>query len=79
MGRLLPVILILAATIFTLVHLAQADSAKVRVIPKILWLLMVLVLPIVGMIGWWIFGRPIDEVSPPPMAPDDDPDFLRGL
>lgn len=71
-------ILVLAATIFTLVHLAQADSKGVRVVPKILWLLMILTLPIIGMTGWWIFGRPIEE-DVPPTAPDDDPDFLRKL
>ncbi|WP_052462170.1 PLDc N-terminal domain-containing protein [Nigerium massiliense] len=41
--------------------------------------------PGVGALGWLVLGRPTPPVSSggrppkPPRAPDDDPDFLRGL
>ncbi|MCL1907377.1 MAG: PLD nuclease N-terminal domain-containing protein [Propionibacteriaceae bacterium] len=79
MGRILPLIILLALIIYTAVHVASSDASKVRGLPKPVWFLAVIVLPIIGMFGWWVFGRPL-PVSPPPMkAPDDDPDFLRGL
>jgi len=79
MPRVLPVLLVIACTIYTVVHVVQSDSEQVRGLPKTLWLVIVIFLPIVGMISWWIFGRPVETHLPPPMAPDDDPDFLRKL
>ncbi|MCL2470143.1 MAG: PLD nuclease N-terminal domain-containing protein [Propionibacteriaceae bacterium] len=79
MTRGLPLLLFIACTIYTAVHVVQSDSERVRVLPKFLWLVIVLVVPIFGMVAWWIFGRPIDTGSLPPQAPDDDADFLRRL
>ncbi len=59
--------------------MVQSDSEQVRHLPKTLWLLLVLILPLVGMAAWWIVGRPIASPAAPPLAPDDDPDFLRNL
>ncbi|MCL2784142.1 MAG: PLDc N-terminal domain-containing protein [Propionibacteriaceae bacterium] len=79
MGRFLPLLLLIVATIFTAVHVVQSNSERVRVIPKTLWFVLVLAVPALGMIGWWIFGRPVNTYSPPPTAPDDDPEFLRSI
>jgi hypothetical protein len=79
MGRVLPVILLITAMIFTAVHVVQSNSEGVRGLPKALWLVVVLVVPGLGLIAWWIFGRPVEHLAPPPIAPDDDPDFLRNL
>ena len=79
MTRVVPVLLLIACTIYTAVHVVQSDSEQVRGLPKSLWLVIVILVPIVGMIAWWIFGRPVESYSPPPVAPDDDPDFLRKL
>ncbi|MDR2930376.1 MAG: PLDc N-terminal domain-containing protein [Propionibacteriaceae bacterium] len=79
--RALPVVLLVAATIYTVVYIVQSDSEQVRRLPKALWLVLVIILPLAGMVAWWIFGRPVrpSAGSPPPTAPDDDPDFLRSL
>jgi len=79
MTRVLPVLLLIACTIYTAVHVVQSDSEQVRGLPKSLWLVIVILVPIVGMIAWWVFGRPVATQLPPPVAPDDDPDFLRKL
>jgi len=79
MTRVVPVLLLIACTIFTAVHVVQSDSEQVRGLPKTLWLVIVILVPLVGMIAWWAFGRPVEGHLPPPIAPDDDPDFLRKL
>ena len=79
MGRALPVLILIACTVYTAVHVVQSNSERIRGLPKALWLVMVLCVPALGMVGWWIFGRPVATYAPPPMAPDDDTDFLRSL
>jgi hypothetical protein len=98
-----------------------SDASRIRVLPKVVWVVLVLLLFEVGALAWVVFGRPragqpqrgggrsADGArspfsgfsgfgqrgtgsaggswpSPPrktgqnpPVGPDDDPDFLRGL
>jgi len=79
MTRYLPVLLVIAAIIYTAVYVVQSNSEKVRSLPKTLWLALVLVVPVIGALAWWIFGRPLAGAHHPPAAPDDDPDFLRRI
>jgi hypothetical protein len=84
MGRVLPVVIIALLTIYCLVEVAQADPGRVRLAPRWLWAAAVIVLPLVGPLAWLALGRP-QQRRPgsgggrPPLAPDDDPDFLRRL
>ncbi len=78
-GRVLPVVIVVVCIIYTAVYVVQSDSERIRRLPKFLWLILVLALPVVGMVAWWVFGRPTSRPEPPSVAPDDDPDFLRGL
>lgn len=72
-------------TIFTTVYAASADPRQVRVLPKFAWVLLCLFVPIIGGLLYITIGRPIDGDSDNgakrkrPIAPDDDPDFLRDL
>jgi hypothetical protein len=83
--RVLPLLILLAVTIFTLVTVAQSSPYSVRHLPRWLWFVIVLIVPGLGCLAWWIFGRPLpgDPEHPGaparPIAPDDDSDFLRGL
>ncbi|MDJ0355124.1 PLD nuclease N-terminal domain-containing protein [Paenarthrobacter sp. PH39-S1] len=84
MVRLLLVILPLAFLIYGLIDCIRSDSADVRSLPKAAWVLVIVLLPLIGVAMWLIFGRP--SYTPQPsayprqsMAPDDDPDFLRNL
>jgi hypothetical protein len=71
--------------IFTTVYAASANRNQVRVLPKIVWVLLCLFIPIIGGLLYITIGRPIDGDSGQgakrsrPVAPDDDADFLRDL
>ncbi|NDB18627.1 MAG: hypothetical protein EB027_05115 [Actinobacteria bacterium] len=57
------------------------QTARPRTGSKGLWVAAVLLLPVLGPVGWIAYGRPRRTKRPPRrgIAPDDDPDFLRGL
>ncbi len=94
MPRIVLLALVAFATIYALVDCIQTDSRLVRIMPKPVWLLVVLI-PVLGPIFWLVTGR-VDArggrglsrggtsrrgPSRPtgPRGPDDDPDFLRKL
>ena len=81
MARVLPVVPLALLVVYCLVEVAQANPDRVRLLPRWLWVALIILLPGLGAIGWLIAGRPLRQQPPPrrPRAPDDDPDFLRGL
>ncbi|MDR3070045.1 MAG: PLD nuclease N-terminal domain-containing protein [Propionibacteriaceae bacterium] len=85
MLRVVAVIAVVALTVYCLIELVQADPLKVRVMPKWLWAGAIILLPGIGALCWMIFGRPVSGggggggKDPGPIAPDDDPAFLRSL
>ena len=84
MLRYLPAVLTLALTIYCLVDAIQTDDASVRGLPKVAWLILILLFPLVGPAAWLIAGRPpkgprVLRQRPRPRGPDDDPDFLKDL
>jgi hypothetical protein len=86
MLKALVVIVPAVLAIYSLVQVAQARSDLVRTLPRWVWALVILLLPVLGPVAWFSLGRPRQSrgaVPPPrrrrPVAPDDDPDFLRGL
>ncbi len=58
MLRFLPVVLSLALTIFTLVDCIQTEDGSVRNLPKIGWIILIVLFPIVGPAAWLLAGRP---------------------
>jgi hypothetical protein len=80
---------------YSLVDLIATDAALIRNLPKLAWLAVIILVPIVGPLCWIVLGRPHGAAvlpgtqgvaGPPrpktrqqPLAPDDDPDFLRRL
>ena len=72
---------------------SRPPDDAVRNLPKLVWVLLILLFPVVGPIAWFIAGRPErppaaarPQAGPgpshpprPPRGPDDDPDFLRKL
>lgn len=83
MLRYLPIIAIVLLMIYCVVEIAQANGARVRILPKWAWFVAVVLLPLAGSLAWLFFGRPSAGPNTPPhqppRAPDDDPDFLRRL
>ena len=85
MTRVLPVLIGLGLAIYALVDCIQTDEAKVRGLPKLVWIILIVLITFVGPIAWLIAGKerklPGQGRRTPrgPLGPDDDPDFLRGL
>lgn len=88
MPRALLAIASIALTIYALADCVQTEDSRVRGIPKWAWILLVVLLPWVGPITWLLAGK--DRIGgaaprggqgrrPGPLAPDEDPEFLRRL
>jgi hypothetical protein len=71
-------------TVFVTVFAASANKNEVRNLPKWLWVLICLAVPIVGGLLYLVLGRPLGGPKSRGgksrvVAPDDDPAFLRDL
>ncbi|HYN65759.1 MAG TPA: PLD nuclease N-terminal domain-containing protein [Ornithinibacter sp.] len=58
MLRYVPAVLSFALTVYCLVDAFQTDEADMRNLPKIAWILLVLLVPVIGPVGWLLAGRP---------------------
>ncbi len=63
MIRFLPVVLELALLVYCLVDCIQTDESRVRNLPKVGWIALIIIVPIVGGISWLVAGRPRHEVA----------------
>lgn len=84
MLRVAGIIVLLAVYIWFMVDVVSSPKSAVRNLPKGIWLLIVVFLPIIGGAIWVLFGRtkPIGggwRQRRTPSAPDDDPRFLAKL
>lgn len=87
MLRYLPFILILALTIYAFIDCLNTPEEEVKHLPKVVWVLIILLFTIVGPVVWLVAGKqrhavPGSRSSADPrgwVAPDDNPDFLRSL
>ena len=78
-----------------LISCLSAEDGEIRGLPRPAWVLIILFFPLIGSIAWFLAGRPAKPATtggawpsvrgfpgrkrPRPVAPDDDPDFLRSL
>ena len=58
MLRLLPYLIELALLVFCLIDCIQTDASSVRNLPKMAWVFLIVILPLVGGIAWLVAGRP---------------------
>ncbi len=90
MARVVPVVLSIALTVFALADCIQTDDSRVRGIPRWAWIILIVLVPWVGPITWLLVGkergrggfgapRPRPVRRDGPLAPDEDPEFLRRL
>ncbi len=84
MSRALPLIVLIAITVFAVIDAILTPREQLP--GKVWWVLAIILLPVVGPLAWLAVGRRARRGSggsggtpQPPVAPDDDPDFLRGL
>lgn len=59
MLRYLPFLLELIMLVYCLVDCAQTDESRVRNLPKLAWIVLIIIFPIVGGIAWLVAGRPV--------------------
>ncbi len=92
MPRAIPILIILGLAVYSFFDVLQTSDDRIRRYPKTFWLVMALV-PVLGAALWFMVGRPKRGHSgygPPrvihlksgptrPVAPDDDPAFLKRL
>ncbi|MFY1619683.1 PLD nuclease N-terminal domain-containing protein [Micromonospora sp. WMMD736] len=74
-----------------LISCLSAEEGQIRALPRIAWVLIILFFPLVGSIAWFVAGRepgtsartawpgPAGRQPRRPLAPDDDPEFLRSV
>jgi hypothetical protein len=76
-----------------LISCLSAEEGQIRALPRIAWVLIILFFPLVGSIAWFVAGREPspgvrkgwpgagspERQRPRPVAPDDDPEFLRSM
>ena len=90
MLRALVIVAPIALAIYALVDLVQTEDERVQGLPKLAWVALIVLIWVVGPLAWLIAGKKgrrwLPGLAPRaagrggrPIAPDDDPDFLRGL
>lgn len=87
-------ILLIALWAYCIFDVISTEEALIRNMPKVLWLIVVILLPTIGAVAWLLLGRPAGaglrpgdtspyrpapRAAPRPLAPDDDPSFLARL
>ncbi|GAA3767076.1 hypothetical protein GCM10022240_19340 [Microbacterium kribbense] len=50
-------LLVIAAMVFAVVDIITRDDSQIRYMPKLLWLLVVILLSLLGVILWFVLGR----------------------
>jgi hypothetical protein len=81
----------LVVVLYAFIDVAFTPGALMRTLPKAVWFLVVVLIPLVGALAWFFLGRPSAVPASGgggltaavrrrgPVAPDDDPRFLRSL
>lgn len=78
----LAAIIWVVVTVFATVYAAATPGKEMRVLGKVSWLLLILLVPLIGAVLYFAIGRPVGgtgEKQTRNLAPDDDPEFLRKL
>ena len=74
--------------LFVLALISALSAERVRNAPRVVWVLLILLVPLLGPLAYFLWGRPLPaprEGTPVrrtksrPSSPDDDPEFLRSM
>ncbi len=79
----------LVLAVIALIGCLSAEEDEIRALPRLVWVLIILLFPLLGSIAWFVAGRPVPADHPGgsaarrepsrQVAPDDNPEFLRSL
>ncbi|MFJ2028404.1 PLD nuclease N-terminal domain-containing protein [Streptosporangium sp. NPDC087985] len=89
---LLVALALLAFWLYCLFDAITTPDEQSRNLPKLVWVIIIVLLPPFGGLFWLLLGRPFGPQEPrafppqerqarprAPKGPDDDPDFLKDL
>ncbi|QZY53234.1 PLDc N-terminal domain-containing protein [Leucobacter tenebrionis] len=68
------VVIAVAFTLYALVDAAMTDGSRARGVSKPVWVVLVVLLPVIGGVLWFLIGKGATPAKRP-VAPDDDPRF----
>jgi uncharacterized membrane protein len=78
MPRIIAIFVAIALAVYATIDCLQTREPKT--LPRVVWLLIIIGLPMVGPVLWLLFGRANRGGrggGPGPIGPDDDPSWLR--
>ena len=80
MIRVVGVLIAVGLYIYFIIDVARTPRGEMRSLPKAVWLLVVVVLPLLGGALWLALGRTWRlRMRARALAPDDDPRMLRQI
>ncbi len=88
MVRLFVFLAAVQLVLLILALISALSAHRVRNAPRAVWILVILLLPLLGPVAYFLAGRPVPppreggpvrRTPPRPTSPDDDPDFLRSM
>ncbi|MFS0895718.1 PLD nuclease N-terminal domain-containing protein [Microbacterium sp. 179-I 3D3 NHS] len=56
-------LLVIALMIGALVDIIRRDDSQVKHLPKMLWVFIVILIPLIGSLLWFVMGREYDEAG----------------
>jgi hypothetical protein len=87
MVRVLPIIIAIALAVYALVDCIQTDPVEIRGPRRSIWIAIIVLVPVIGPAAWLLsksrfvhdLGRRPRQTTAPPVAPDDNPEFLSQI
>ncbi|MEY4102126.1 MAG: hypothetical protein RIR88_260 [Actinomycetota bacterium] len=79
---IIAIVLVVAFAVYALIDVIMINRLRVRGVPKGLWIVFIILFPLIGATLWFTAGRARNAQvfgRGNTGAPDDDPEFLRGL
>lgn len=67
-------VIALVFVIYSLVDVMVTDERRIRTLNRVLWVVLIAVLPVLGGIAWFLWGKGPRSMART-IAPDDDPAF----
>ncbi|GAA2173721.1 hypothetical protein GCM10009846_16800 [Agrococcus versicolor] len=67
-------ILAVAMAVYAIVDLTITDDRRIRRLNRVLWAVLIVLVPVVGPLGWLLWGK-APRSAAPPAGPEDSPAF----